>query len=114
LECQNEQSNSGAACNGRVLKWDTVIEQKANELGRFLTGKSSSINFVDLAPNLERQDNRELRSKILALSALQAHQLGIGRSTLYYLQQNAKKNRFRIYERVITKLNTYPSDYTGH
>jgi hypothetical protein len=49
-----ERFNAGVAYKGRVLKWDTVIEQKATELGRFLTGKSPTLDFVEPAPSSEQ------------------------------------------------------------
>jgi CRISPR-associated protein Cas1 len=48
MKLLQEQFNTGAHCNGRVLKWDTLIEQKTNELGRFLTGKRLSFDFGEL------------------------------------------------------------------
>ena len=39
IDLIREQFNSGASYKGRVLKWDTIIEQKATELGRYLTKK---------------------------------------------------------------------------
>lgn len=84
--------NAGVGYKGQVLKWDTVIEDKTEELGRFLTGKSSKLDFLEPAPNLERRDSRELRAKILTLTASQARELGIGKSTLHYLRQRAKSN----------------------
>jgi hypothetical protein len=39
IDLIRERFNSGVADKGRILKWDTVIEQKANELGRYLTGR---------------------------------------------------------------------------
>jgi CRISPR-associated protein Cas1 len=64
-----EQFNSGVRYRGRELKWDTVIEQKASELGQFLTGKTSTLDYIEPVPKLERQDDREMRSRILALTA---------------------------------------------
>lgn len=34
------------------MKWDTVIEQKAIELGRYLDGKSGRLDFTKPAPTL--------------------------------------------------------------
>jgi CRISPR-associated protein Cas1 len=106
IEVLRERVNAGVPYKGRVLKWDTVIEQKTEELGRFLTGKSSAIDFMEPAPKLERGDSRELRAKILALTASQATQLGIGKSTLHYLKRNAScKNTFRTYGRTAHRLH---------
>ncbi len=96
-----EQFNSGAAYEGRVLKWDTAIEQKPNELGRFIVGKASTLEFAEPAPRLEKYDDREIRAKILALTSSEARQLGIGKSTLHYLRKNASyKTSFTIYAKV--------------
>ncbi len=101
-----ERFNAGVRYNGRILKWDTVIEQTTNELGRYLTGKSPTPDFGEPAPKLARQDNRELRTKILSLSASQARELGIGKSTLHYLRRNARKEQFKVYAPVVTRLRT--------
>lgn len=87
------------------MKWDTVIEQKTNELGRFLTGKASTLDFVEPAPKLVSQDDRELRAKILSLASAKAKRLGIRKSTLHYLRRNAKSSgSFRIHAKVRDKL----------
>ena len=86
IEVLRDQFNSGIRYRGRLLKWDMVIEQKSNDLGQFLVGKRSSVEFMEPAPQLERQDSREVRAKILSLSASQARQFGIGKSTLHYLR----------------------------
>jgi hypothetical protein len=105
IDLLRERFNSGVDYRGRVLKWDTVIEQKTNELGRFLTGKSSSVDFSEHAPKLERSDNRELRAKVLALTASQAKQVGIGKTTLHYLQNKAgQPRRFTMYASIKGRL----------
>lgn len=90
IEVLREQFNSGVNYKGRVLKWDTVIEHKANELGRFLLGKSSTLNFAEPAITLQRQDSRELRDRVLALTQSEAREFGIGKSTFHYLRNNAR------------------------
>ena len=87
------------------MKWDTVIEQKTNELGRFLTGKASDLGFEEPAPNLDRQDDKVLRAKILTLTASQAKRQGIGKSTLHYLRKKSKEEKpFRVYSSVKQKI----------
>lgn len=92
IEVLRERFNSGVRYKGRVLKWDTVIEHKAHELGRFLVGKSSALEFAEPALLLEENDDREIRTKILAFTATEAKQLGIEKSTLHYLRRNASNN----------------------
>ena len=80
IELLRERFNAGVTYKGRVLKWDTVIEQKANELGRFLTGKAPKLDFTEPAPGLDRQDDKVLRAKILTLSASMLRGWGLGRA----------------------------------
>lgn len=89
-----------------MLKWDTVIEQKTAELARFLTGKSLSLDFMQPAPRLERQDSRELRAKILETTSVEAKRLGIGKSTFHYLRKAVENPRpFRLYSGTRKKLS---------
>jgi CRISPR-associated protein Cas1 len=105
LDLIRERFNSGARYKGRGLKWDTVIEQKTVELGRYLAGRTRQLNFSDPSPNLTRTDDRELRRRILSLSQPDARRLGIGRSTFHYLRKNAKStDSLRTYQKVRDKL----------
>jgi hypothetical protein len=87
LNLLRERFNCGISYKGPVLKWDTVIEQKASELGRYLVGRASRLDFSEPSPGLHRRDDRELRRRILSLSQSEAQRLGIGRSTLHYLRR---------------------------
>jgi len=105
LDLLRERFNSGVRYKGRALKWDTVIEQKTNELGHFLVGKQPSIEFVEPAQRLERPDGRELRTKILKLTSSQAKELCIGKSALHYLREKARDHRpFKVYSTTTAKL----------
>ena len=57
--------NIGVRYNGRILKWDTVVEQKAVEFGRYLVSRSGRLDFEESFPNLRRTDDEELRRRIL-------------------------------------------------
>jgi hypothetical protein len=106
IDSIRESFNGGVTRWGRVLKWDTVIEQKANELGRFATEKSSMLDFVEPTPKLGGDSSRELRTKILALSQSQAKEVGIGKSTLCYLRHNARTHQlFKTYRKTYEKLS---------
>ena len=107
IEVLRDRFNSGVKYKDRVMKWDTVIEQKTNELGRFLVGKLSTPDFTEPAPVLERTDTRRLRETILALSQSEARERGIGKSTLHYLRKNAKAQEpFQVYKKVDARLGS--------
>jgi CRISPR-associated protein Cas1 len=107
LDLLRERFNAGVKYNERALKWDTVIEQKAIELGRFLTVRSTKLDFSAPSPDLYRIDDRELRWQILGISQWKARRLGIARSTLHHLRQKAKQERsFRVHWKIRKKLGS--------
>ena len=86
------------------LKWDTVIQQKALELSRFLVGKSGAVDFEEPSPMFNALDNSVLRSKILALTQSEAAVLGIGKSTLHNLRKRAQNMKpLRVYTPVLER-----------
>jgi hypothetical protein len=52
LDLLRKQFNSGVRYKGRALKWDTVIEQKAVELGRHLIDGTRKFDLLEPSPNL--------------------------------------------------------------
>lgn len=106
LELLRERSNTGVSYNGRVLKWDTIIEKKTAELGRYLVGETSWLDFSQPSPSLHRTDDRELPRRILSLSESEAGRLGVGKSTLHYLRKNASaKPSFRVCRKIRIRLD---------
>jgi CRISPR-associated protein Cas1 len=105
LSLLRERFNSGVRYEGRALKWDTVIEQKTVELGRYLVGRTSGVDFSEPQSNLHRVDDSELRTRILSLTQQKARKLGIGKSAVYYLRRNAMSQRpFRVYRKIRERL----------
>jgi CRISPR-associated protein Cas1 len=107
LNLLRDQFNSGVMYKGRALKWDTVIEQKAAELGRYLLGRTHRLDFSEPPSRLATVDSWELRKRILSLSQSEARRLGIGKSTLHYLRKKARGDRsFSVYKNVHEKLKS--------
>jgi len=101
-----ERVNAGVTYNGQVLKWDTVIERKTAELGRFLTGKAYGLDFGEPAPSLLRQDDSELRAKLLSLTSSEAKRLGIPKQSLHDLRMKSRSARsFKLYAGTRRKLS---------
>jgi CRISPR-associated protein Cas1 len=100
-----ERFNSGVNYKGRVSRWDTVIEQKAAELSRFLVSKSS-LDFAEPSTKLSRHDDYQLRRRVLSLTQHDARELGIGGSTLHYLRNRAQASHcFKSYKRTLSRLD---------
>ena len=105
LSLLRERFNSAVGYRGRALKWDTVIEHKAVELGHYLVGRTGRLDFSEPSPDLCRIDERKSRRRILNLTQREAQGLGIGKSTLHYLRRNARGERsFVISGKVLDRL----------
>jgi len=105
LEFLKEKFNSTVKCKGKIFKWDTVIQSKVQELGRFLLGKAQSLDFIEPSPDLARDDTLAMRQRMLELTQKEAQGLGISKNTLHYLRRNAKSEKsFRIYSKVALRL----------
>jgi CRISPR-associated protein Cas1 len=99
------QFNSGAVYKGRGMKWDTLIQEKTNELARYLNGRSPRLDFSEPNPILERTDDQAIREKILGLTQSEARKRGIGKSTLHYLRKKARDpKQFRVYATLYKRL----------
>jgi CRISPR-associated protein Cas1 len=100
-----ERFNSGIRCKGRALKWDTVIELKTAEFGRYLARLNRRLDLSEPSPELSSVGNCKLRETILNMSPTEARERGIGKSTFHYLRRNARSGRsFRTYGKVFRKL----------
>jgi len=109
-----ERLNSGVRYKGCALKWDTVIEQKTVELGRYLVGRSGRLDFSEPSPNLRVSDEKYFRRRILSLYQSEARRLGIGKSTLHHLRKNARnRNAFKTYNKARGKLLEYEGYLNG-
>jgi len=105
LDLLRERFNSGVRYEGRVFKWDTVIEQKTAELGRYLVGRTGGLDFSEPSPNLRRVDDKYLLRRILSLSQSDARRLGIQKSTLHYLRKRtARVASIRVHGNTLRKL----------
>jgi CRISPR-associated protein Cas1 len=116
LDLLRERFNAGVETKNRVLKWDTVVEQKAMMLGRYLLGRSDNLDFSGRPPSFPRTADKEICKQILRLSLRDALRLGIGKSTLHYLRRNAnKEGSFTVYDKVRKKVGlfcTHEGTYT--
>ena len=50
LDRPRQQFNSVVRYEGRRLMWDTVIEQKTVEFGRYLVGRNGKLDLLEPSP----------------------------------------------------------------
>jgi hypothetical protein len=92
LDLLRERFNAGVRYGNRLLKWDTIIEQKAVELAGHPIGRSTKPDFSQPAPpRLPVKDEpKKFRRRILSLTQSEAEKLRMGKSTLHNLRSRAR------------------------
>lgn len=67
--------------------------------------KKKEFDFSIPKINLNRNDNLELREKILSMTPDERKQLGINKSTLWYIKKNLSEEKNpKIYEKIFLKI----------
>jgi len=105
LELLMNRFNSGVKYKGKTWKWGTVVLSKTQELTRYLTGKSEGVEFIEPTPYLRRSDTIEIRRRILELTQSEARKLGVCKSTLHYLRENARSEQsFKVHQNIRNRI----------
>ena len=97
--------NSPARHAGELYSWDTLIRLKAQELANYVLEKRADLDFGEPKPVLHRTDSEAIRTRIVSMTTAEARNLGIRKSTLWYLKARAQSGEhFEIYAKVAMKL----------
>ncbi|MDH3277168.1 MAG: CRISPR-associated endonuclease Cas1 [Nitrosopumilus sp.] len=91
----------------KYFAYQNILYSNISQLAQFIAGKKKTLEISVPSITINRDDNLELREKILALSPEQRKRLGINKSTLWYLKKNVRsKNKIKIYDKILGKLET--------
>jgi len=78
---------------GKNEQWNRIMILKARELAGYLRGTRKGVDFGHPIAVIERQDDWEIRKKILSMSYSDWKALGFSKGTLYYLKRNASDTK---------------------
>lgn len=74
-------------------------------LANYIIGKSSKLQFNVPEFVIKRDDNTDIRSKVLGLTPKDRKRLGINKSTLWYMQKHIREGKkIKIYGKIVNKL----------
>ena len=81
------------------------MQDNLQQLANFVVEKKKDFEFVIPKMNLNRNDNVELRERILNMTSEERKQLGINKSTLWYIKKNLSEGKTpKIYEKIMLKI----------
>ena len=91
--------------NGKNYSYQIILQDNLQQLGNFIVGKKKEFDFVIPKMKLNRNDNLELRDKILNMTQDERKRLGINKSTLWHIKKNLSEEKTtKIYEKILLKI----------
>lgn len=89
----------------RNSTYDTILQDNVQQLANYLLDKSKKLEFDIPVVRISRNVDLEIRETLLSISPDQRKELGINKSTLWYIQKNLRDGkRIQIYDKVQTKM----------
>ena len=74
-------------------------------LANYIMGKSDKLRFAAPEFEIRREDNTDIRNKVLSLTPKDRKRLGINKSTLWYMQKHIKEGKkIKVYRKVMGKI----------
>jgi CRISPR-associated protein Cas1 len=92
--------------NGKNYSYQIILQDNLQQLSNFITEKKKEeFDFVIPKIKLNRNDNLELREKILKMTPEDMKKLRINKSTLWYVRKKLSEGKTpKIYENILLKL----------
>ena len=91
--------------NGKSYSYQIILQDNLQQLANFTVDKKKEFDFIIPKMNLNRNDNVELREKILNMTQDERKELGINKSTLWYIKKNLSEGKdSKIYEKILLKI----------
>ena len=73
---------------GKNYSYQIILQDNLQQLSNFIMEKKKEFEFVIPKMKLNRNDNLELRERILSMTSDERKRLGINKSTLWYIKKS--------------------------
>ena len=91
--------------NNKQYSYQIILQDNLQQLANFIIDKKKEFDFVIPKMKLNRNDELELREKILKMTPDDRRRLGINKSTLWYIKKNLAEGKTpKIYEKILLKI----------
>ena len=92
--------------NNKQYPYQIILQDNLQQLANFILEKKKEIDFVIPKMKINRNDDVELRYRILNMTPNERKELGINKSTLWYIRKNLSEGKTpKIYEKILLKIN---------
>ncbi|MFP3300726.1 MAG: CRISPR-associated endonuclease Cas1 [Thermoplasmatales archaeon] len=84
---------------------ENIMFENIRELSKYITGNSKNLEFTIPDIEIKRNDNSQVRDKIMSIDPEKRKELKINRSTLWYQQKKIKEGKIiKIYNKTEMKI----------
>ncbi|MCH9659096.1 CRISPR-associated endonuclease Cas1 [archaeon] len=91
--------------NGKNYSYQIILQDNLQQLANFIIYKKKEFEFVIPKMKIKRNDDLELREKILNITPEERKKLGINKSTLWYIKKNLSEGKTpKIYQKILLKI----------
>ena len=91
--------------NGKNYSYQIILQDNLQQLSNLIIEKKTEFEFSIPKMRLNRNDNLELREKILSMTPDERKKLGINKSTLWYIKKNLSEGKTsKTYEKILLKI----------
>ncbi len=93
--------------NDKQYSYQIILQNNLQHLSNFILEKKKEFDFIIPKMKLNRNDDLELRERILSMTPEERKQLGINKSTLWYIKKNLSEGKTpKIYGKIHAKMST--------
>ena len=84
---------------------ENIMFENIRELSKYITGNSKSLEYTIPDIEIKRNDNSQIRDKIMSIDPEKRKELKINKSTLWYQQKKIKEGKtIKIYNKTKMKI----------
>jgi len=84
---------------------ENIMFENIRELSKYITGNSKSQEFTIPDIEIKRNDNSQIRDKIMSIDPEKRKELKINKSTLWYQQKNIKEGKtIKVYNKTLLRI----------
>lgn len=100
--------NHKAPYKDKNFTYQNILFDNIQQLANFISDRKKNIEFVIPKMEINRDDTMLLKQKLLSMTPEQRKNLGINKSTLWYIKKNLQsKDKVKIYDKVLEKVRSF-------
>jgi CRISPR-associated protein Cas1 len=91
--------------NNKQYPYQIILQDNLQQLANFIVAKKKECVFDIPKIKLNRNDDLELREKVLRMTTMERERFGINKSTLWYIKKNLSDGKIpKIHQKILLKI----------